>query len=100
MTHTVQHEQEANTNEHKFFLLFLVLLAALILYPYAEGSRIGYYTLRVLGSAAIVVSVYAVSVRRSLLIFALILAGPAFTATSSSSFSNPIPAHFQSSTSC
>jgi hypothetical protein len=94
MTHTVQHEQEANTNEHKFFLLFLVLLAALILYPYAEGSRIGYYTLRVLGSAAIVVSVYAVSVRRSLLIFALILAGPALYRHFQFQFFKPNPGTF------
>ena len=62
----------------RFFLLFLFLLGSLILYPYAEHSGFGYYAFRVLGSAAILLSVYAVSFRRSLIIFALALAIPAF----------------------
>lgn len=68
----------AITTGYRFFLLFLFLLSVLILYPYAETSRFSYYALRVLGSAVILVSVYAVSFRRSMLIFALILAVPAF----------------------
>jgi Ion channel len=51
-------------------------LATLILHPYAEASRFGYYTFRVIGSAAILISVYAAKIHRSLLIFALILAIP------------------------
>ncbi len=61
----------------KFFLLFLFLLASLPFYPYAESSSFGYYAFRVLGSTAIILCVYAVSFRRSLLIVAIILAVPA-----------------------
>src|SRR5271156_5217242 len=77
MTHTFQSEHESTLTGHRFFLLFLFLLATLILYPYAEASRFGYYALRVLGSAAILLSVYAANFRRSLLIFAVLLAVPA-----------------------
>jgi Ion channel len=77
MTHAIESEHDSAVTGHRFFLLFLLLLSALILYPYAEGNRFGYYALRVLGSAAILVSVYAVSFRRSLLIFAVTLAIPA-----------------------
>jgi Ion channel len=77
MMHTIQTEHESRARTHRFFLLFLFLLAALVLYPYAETSRFGYYTFRVLGSAAILLTVYAANFRRSLLIFALILAIPA-----------------------
>ncbi|HUJ96441.1 MAG TPA: ion channel [Terriglobales bacterium] len=50
----------------------------MILYPYAEGTRFGFYGIRVVGSAVILLSVYAVSFRRGLLIAAIILAVPAF----------------------
>jgi hypothetical protein len=49
----------------------IFLLGSLILYPYAEHSGFEYYAFRVLGSAAILFGVYAVSFRRSLIIFAL-----------------------------
>src|SRR5271156_6658281 len=62
---------------HRFFLLFLFLLATLVLYPYAEESQFSYYLLRVLGSAVTLLSVYAAGFRRSLLILALVLAIPA-----------------------
>jgi hypothetical protein len=62
----------------KFFLLFLFLLGSLLFYPFAESSAIGYYAFRVLGTATIVFCVYAASVRRSLVIIALVLAIPAF----------------------
>jgi hypothetical protein len=77
MMHAVQSERESTLTGHRFFFLFLFLLATLILYPYAETSRFGYYALRVLGSAAILLSVYAANFRRSLLIFAVLLAVPA-----------------------
>ena len=64
--------------ERKFFLLFLFLLASLVLYPYAENSVLGYYVFRVLGSTAIVLCVYVVSFRRSLVVVALLLAVPTF----------------------
>ena len=63
--------------EHRFFLLFLFLLATLILYPFAEEGRFSYFTLRVLGSAVILLSVYAAGFRHSLLLLALVLALPA-----------------------
>jgi len=62
----------------RFFLLFLFLLASLIVYPYAENTRFGYYTFRVVASAAILFCVYAVSFQRGLLIAAMLMAIPAF----------------------
>jgi len=62
----------------RFFLLFVFLLATLILYPYTEDNGFRYYLLRFLGAAVVLLSVYAVSFRRSLLIVALVLAIPAF----------------------
>jgi Ion channel len=61
----------------RFFLLFLLLLSTLIVYPYAESNRFGYFAFRALGSAAIIISVYAANVRRSFLILAIALAVPA-----------------------
>ncbi|HXN17261.1 MAG TPA: ion channel [Candidatus Binatus sp.] len=77
MVHAPQSESKPALTGHRFFLLFLFLLAIVILYPYAEASRFGYYTLRVLGSAAILLSIYAANLRRALLVFALLLAVPA-----------------------
>lgn len=70
-------KREQSIDAHRFFLLFLFLLASLILYPYAEDSQFSYYAIRVLGSAVILLSVYAAGFRRSLLILALLLAIPA-----------------------
>jgi hypothetical protein len=72
-------KREQSIDAHRFFLLFVFLLASLILYPYAEDSQFSYYALRVLGSAVILLSVYAAGFRRrrSLLILALVLAIPA-----------------------
>ncbi len=78
MMHKYATQFEAVTTGYRFFLLFLFLLSVLILYPYAETSRFGFYALRVLGSAVIIISVYAVGFRRSVLLFALILAVPVF----------------------
>src|SRR5260370_22362452 len=60
-----------------FFLLFVFLLATLILFPYAEACHYGSYAFRVIGSFAIIVSVYAANVHRSVLLFAVVLAIPA-----------------------
>jgi hypothetical protein len=63
---------------HKFFLLFLFLLADLVFYPYVgETSGPRYYLFRALGIAVTLVSVYAVSFRRGLIFVALLLAVPA-----------------------
>jgi hypothetical protein len=64
-------------DSHRFFLLFLLLLGTLLVYPYAENNRVGYVAFRAFGSAAIIVSVYAASVRRRLAIFVFVLAIPA-----------------------
>jgi hypothetical protein len=63
--------------EHKFFLLFLFLLANLILYPYVENGGFAYFAFRVIGSVAILIAVYAIRLRRTLLLVALLLAVPA-----------------------
>jgi hypothetical protein len=72
------HSNRLSIAQHKFFLLFLFLMASLVVFPYAEGRAFGYYAFRVLGSIAIVLCVYAVSFRRSLVIAAFALAIPAF----------------------
>ena len=77
MMHAIQSEQEPALTGHRFFLLFVFLLATLILFPYAEASHFGSYAFRAIGSFAIVVSVYAAKIHRSLLILAMVLAIPA-----------------------
>src|ERR1700746_3905705 len=62
---------------HRFFLLFIFLLATLILFPYAEATHYGSYAFRIIGSFAIIISVYAAKVHRGVLIFAVVLAIPA-----------------------
>lgn len=62
----------------RFFLLFVFLLASLVLYPLTEGNGSRYYLFRFLGSAAVLLCVYAVSFRRGLLLIAALLAVPAF----------------------
>ena len=73
----MQSPREASLTSHRFFVLFVFLLATLILFPYAEASRFGSYAFRVMGSFTVVVSVYAAKIHRSLLIFAVVLAIPA-----------------------
>ncbi len=62
---------------HKFFLLFLFLLAVLVLYPYMQNGGFGYFAFRIISSAGILVAVYAIRLRRTLLLVALLLAVPA-----------------------
>jgi hypothetical protein len=62
---------------HKFAALFLFLLAYLVLYPYAQQGGLRYSGFRVFGIVITVLSVYAVSFRRSFVIFALLLGTPA-----------------------
>jgi len=77
MMNAIQSEQEPALNRHRFFLLFVFLLATLILFPYAEARHFGSYAFRVIGSFAIVVSVYAAKIHRGLLVLAILLAIPA-----------------------
>ncbi|HLH04650.1 MAG TPA: ion channel [Bryobacteraceae bacterium] len=60
--------------QRKFFLLFLFLLSYLILYPYGQHTNALLY--RVFGIAVTLLSVYAVSFRRTFIAFALVLAVP------------------------
>ena len=62
---------------HKFFLLFLFLLAILVLYPYMQNGGFGYFAFRMVSSAGILVAVYAIRLRKTLLLVALLLAVPA-----------------------
>ena len=77
MMHAIQSEQEPALTGHRFFLLFVFLLATLILFPYAEASHFGSYAFRVIASFTVIASVYAANIHRSLLIFAIVLAIPA-----------------------
>jgi Ion channel len=77
MVHAIPSERGPLFGGHRFLLLFVFLLATLILFPYAEASHFGSYAFRVIGSFAIVVSVYAANVHRSVLILAIVLAIPA-----------------------
>jgi hypothetical protein len=61
----------------RFLLLFLFLLASLALYPFAEDTAFGYVAFRIAGSVAILLSVYAASRRRGLIILSILLAVPA-----------------------
>ena len=63
--------------ERRFALLFAFLLLSLVMYPYAESSSFGYYAFRTLGSAVILLTVYAVTFRRGLILLVLCLAVPA-----------------------
>src|SRR6267143_1050413 len=76
MMQAIQAEREPALTGHRFFLLFVFLLATLILFPYAEASHFGSYAFRVIGGFAIVVSVYAAKIHRSLLLFVMALAIP------------------------
>jgi hypothetical protein len=62
---------------HKFLLLFLFLLAILVFYPYVQNGGFGYLVFRVVGIAGILIAVYAIRLRRTLLLVALLLAAPA-----------------------
>lgn len=61
----------------RFFILFIFLVANLILYPFAEGTGIGYYLFRTSAYAVVLLSIYAVSFRRTLVVLVIALAAPA-----------------------
>jgi hypothetical protein len=63
----------------KFFLLFLFLLSLLILYPFAQSHASFYIAFRSLAAGVTLVSIYALSLRRSVLGFVLLLSIPAIT---------------------
>lgn len=61
----------------RFLLLFIFLVASLAVYPLAEYTVFGYVVFRIAGSTAILLSVYAVSRHRRLIILGTLLAIPA-----------------------
>ncbi|HXN98304.1 MAG TPA: ion channel [Candidatus Acidoferrales bacterium] len=77
MARAIQSETVTGITGHRFFLLFLFLLATLLVYPYAEANRFGYVAFRLLGSAAILLAVYAAKLHRTALVLVLLLAIPA-----------------------
>lgn len=60
----------------KFMWLFIFLFGVLVSYPYSVGNNFRYYLYRTLFCVVILLTVYALSLRRSLLVIALVLAGP------------------------
>jgi len=61
---------------HRLAILFFFLLLSITVYPYAESSTLGYYAFRILGSIIILLTVYAVTSRRNLVVLLLCLAVP------------------------
>lgn len=70
-------QQHSKITGHKFFLLFVFLLGYLIFYPYTQNNSWGYYTFRVFAIAITLLSIYAISFRRSLVFIGMALAIPA-----------------------
>jgi hypothetical protein len=67
----------ADNAGRRFSALFVLMLAYLVLYPYAQHAGLPYLAFRIFGVAVTVLSVYAVSFRRAFLVVALFLAAPA-----------------------
>lgn len=63
--------------QSKFMWLFIFLLGVLVCYPYSVGSSFRYYLYRAAFCAVILFTVYALNLRRSLLVVALVLSAPA-----------------------
>jgi hypothetical protein len=61
----------------KFMWLFIFQFGVLVSYPYSMENSFRYYVYRTLFCVVILLTVYALSLRRSLLVVALVLAGPA-----------------------
>ena len=60
----------------RFFLLFLFLLGSIVVYPYSESAGFGYYSFRILMGSVILLTVYAVTFSRGLLLLVVVLAIP------------------------
>lgn len=60
----------------RFALLFFFLLGSIVFYPYAETSGLGYYAFRVVGTMIILLTVWAVTFSRGLLLLVGVLAVP------------------------
>jgi hypothetical protein len=76
LLHYKQAKRVAAMRERKFYLLFLALLAYLILYPYIQDGGSEPLIFRLFGVSITVLSVYAVSFRRPVLLITATLAIP------------------------
>ena len=72
----LQRLRHVSFSRQRFSVLFFFLLFSLLVYPYAETSTVGYYAFRLTGSAVIILTVYALAVRRGLLLLLLVLSVP------------------------
>ncbi len=61
----------------KFLILALLLLTSLVLHPFVDNSRHAYLAFRLVGSAGILYTIYAINPRRTVLVCAVLLAVPA-----------------------
>jgi hypothetical protein len=62
--------------QNKFMWLFIFLFGVLLCYPYSVGNYFIYLLYRALFCVVILFTVYALNLRRSLLVIGLVLAGP------------------------
>jgi Ion channel len=62
--------------QNKFMWLFIFLLCVLLYYPYSLESNFDFFTYRALFCLVILFTVYALHLRRSLFLIALVLAAP------------------------
>jgi hypothetical protein len=60
----------------RFALLFFFLLGSIVFYPYAESSGLGYYAFRIIGAVIVLLTVWAVTFDRHLLVLVVVLAIP------------------------
>ena len=72
----IGHLRHVALKEQRFALLFFFLLFSIAVYPYAERGTLGFYAFRIVGGAGILLTVYAVTFRRSLILLVLCLAVP------------------------
>jgi hypothetical protein len=76
--HRTQHSKSADIIAgRKFLFLFLYLLASVILFPFVEHNPLAYRIFRLGGSVGILYTVYAINVRRTVLVCGVLLAIPA-----------------------
>ena len=75
MLHTYAESACSTVTPSIQFVVYLLLV--LILYPYVNEGSFGDFVFRVIGGFGILLTVYAISLRRTLLIFGILLAIPA-----------------------
>jgi hypothetical protein len=64
-------------NQRKFFALFVYLLLVLVFYPFVKEGTSSDFAIRVVGAVGILLTVYAITPQRTLLVLGTLLAIPA-----------------------